>query len=104
MKIKFIGAAQEVTGSKHLITTDKGKKIGVTNDKTCTRIERKYWVSLRNTQIDEKKYDNPNENKNSDTRGIIKNNMHQLRRPATKKTPASKRISQTEPKIKETKT
>ncbi len=27
MKIKFIGAAREVTGSKHLITTDKGKKI-----------------------------------------------------------------------------
>ncbi|MDO9154947.1 MAG: MBL fold metallo-hydrolase [Paludibacter sp.] len=27
MKIKFIGAAREVTGSKHLITTDDGKKI-----------------------------------------------------------------------------
>lgn len=27
MKIKFIGAAREVTGSKHLITTNKGKKI-----------------------------------------------------------------------------
>lgn len=27
MKIKFIGAAREVTGSKHLITTDSGKKI-----------------------------------------------------------------------------
>jgi metallo-beta-lactamase family protein len=27
MKIKFIGAAREVTGSKHLITTDGGKKI-----------------------------------------------------------------------------
>ena len=27
MKLKFIGAAREVTGSKHLITTDLGKKI-----------------------------------------------------------------------------
>lgn len=27
MKIKFLGAAREVTGSKHLITTDAGKKI-----------------------------------------------------------------------------
>jgi len=27
MKIKFIGAAREVTGSKHLITTVEGKKI-----------------------------------------------------------------------------
>lgn len=27
MKIKFIGAAKEVTGSKHLITTEHGKKI-----------------------------------------------------------------------------
>ena len=27
MKIKFLGAAREVTGSKHLITTDHGKKI-----------------------------------------------------------------------------
>ncbi|MDD3079043.1 MAG: MBL fold metallo-hydrolase [Paludibacter sp.] len=27
MKIKFIGAARQVTGSKHLITTDSGKKI-----------------------------------------------------------------------------
>ena len=27
MKIKFIGAAREVTGSKHLITTEGGKKI-----------------------------------------------------------------------------
>ncbi|HUX55455.1 MAG TPA: MBL fold metallo-hydrolase [Bacteroidales bacterium] len=27
MKIKFIGAAREVTGSKHLITTDLGKKL-----------------------------------------------------------------------------
>ena len=27
MKIKFIGAAREVTGSKHLITLENGKKI-----------------------------------------------------------------------------
>ena len=27
MRIKFLGAAREVTGSKHLITTDYGKKI-----------------------------------------------------------------------------
>ncbi len=27
MKIKFLGAAREVTGSKHLITTEKGKRI-----------------------------------------------------------------------------
>ncbi len=27
MKIKFLGAAREVTGSKHLITTDSGKRI-----------------------------------------------------------------------------
>ena len=27
MKIEFLGAAKEVTGSKHLITTQKGKKI-----------------------------------------------------------------------------
>ncbi|MGM0666126.1 MAG: MBL fold metallo-hydrolase, partial [Bacteroidota bacterium] len=27
MKIKFLGAAREVTGSKHLITTESGKKI-----------------------------------------------------------------------------
>lgn len=27
MKIKFIGAAREVTGSKHSITTDDGKTI-----------------------------------------------------------------------------
>ena len=27
MKIKFIGAAREVTGSKHLITTRNGKRI-----------------------------------------------------------------------------
>lgn len=27
MKVKFLGAAREVTGSKHLITTDYGKKI-----------------------------------------------------------------------------
>jgi Predicted exonuclease of the beta-lactamase fold involved in RNA processing len=27
MKIKFLGAAREVTGSKHLITTDSGKKL-----------------------------------------------------------------------------
>ena len=27
MEIKFIGAAREVTGSKHLITTRHGKKI-----------------------------------------------------------------------------
>ena len=27
MKIRFIGAAREVTGSKHLVTTDEGKKI-----------------------------------------------------------------------------
>ena len=27
MKIKFIGATREVTGSKHLIITDSGKKI-----------------------------------------------------------------------------
>ncbi len=27
MKIKFLGAAREVTGSKHLVTTDDGKKI-----------------------------------------------------------------------------
>jgi Cft2 family RNA processing exonuclease len=27
MKIKFLGAAREVTGSKHLIITDDGKKI-----------------------------------------------------------------------------
>ena len=27
MKIKFIGAAREVTGSKHLITTASGKKL-----------------------------------------------------------------------------
>ena len=27
MKLQFLGAAREVTGSKHLITTEKGKKI-----------------------------------------------------------------------------
>ncbi len=27
MKIEFLGAAKEVTGSKHLITTNSGKKI-----------------------------------------------------------------------------
>ena len=27
MLIKFLGAAREVTGSKHLITTDSGKKL-----------------------------------------------------------------------------
>jgi len=27
MKIQFLGAAREVTGSKHLITLDNGKKI-----------------------------------------------------------------------------
>ena len=27
MKIRFIGAAREVTGSKHLITTDDGTNI-----------------------------------------------------------------------------
>ena len=27
MKIQFLGAAREVTGSKHLITTNNGKKI-----------------------------------------------------------------------------
>ena len=27
MKIKFLGAAREVTGSKHLVITDAGKKI-----------------------------------------------------------------------------
>ena len=27
MKIKFIGAAREVTGSKHLITTNQGKRL-----------------------------------------------------------------------------
>ena len=27
MKIKFLGAAREVTGSKHLITIENGKKI-----------------------------------------------------------------------------
>ena len=27
MKLKFIGAAREVTGSKHLIVTEKGKKL-----------------------------------------------------------------------------
>ena len=27
MNIQFLGAAKEVTGSKHLITTPKGKKI-----------------------------------------------------------------------------
>ena len=26
MNIQFLGAAKEVTGSKHLITTNKGKK------------------------------------------------------------------------------
>ena len=27
MKVQFLGAANEVTGSKHLITTDDGSKI-----------------------------------------------------------------------------
>ena len=27
MKVKFLGAAREVTGSKHLITTNEGKTI-----------------------------------------------------------------------------
>lgn len=56
MKIKFIGAAQEVTGSKHLITTDHGKKILL----DCGMFQGKGLetdAANRNTMVDPKEID-----------------------------------------------
>lgn len=49
MKIKFLGAAREVTGSKHLITTKSGKKIlldcGMFQEGDGNRChEQKSWI------------------------------------------------------------
>ena len=56
MKIKFIGAAKEVTGSKHLITTDHGKKILL----DCGMFQGKGLetdAANRNTMVDPKDVD-----------------------------------------------
>lgn len=56
MRIKFIGAAQEVTGSKHLIITDHGKKILL----DCGMFQGKGLetdASNRNTMVEPKEID-----------------------------------------------
>lgn len=56
MKIKFLGAAREVTGSKHLITTDKGIKIlldcGVYQGKGLETDEMNRNIGFNPSEID----------------------------------------------------
>ena len=82
MKIKFIGAAKEVTGSKHLITTDHGKKILL----DCGMFQGKGLetdAANRNTMVDPKDVDyiilTPFNSKSASVNSFSKNDYRSVR-------------------------